>query len=93
MSDQPPESDSEAKTVTENYRPPTGVGPGSPTHLGEFEIRRELGRGGMGVVYEAHQPSLDRPVALKVLPPGFALSSQATDRFRPRRQADRSGST
>ena len=50
--------------------------------LGEFRIVREIGRGGMGVVYEAVQTSLERRVALKVLPTANLLIENALERFR-----------
>jgi serine/threonine protein kinase len=50
--------------------------------LGDFELIRELGRGGMGIVYEARQVSLNRKVALKVLKAGLGLTTQAVTRFR-----------
>ena len=50
--------------------------------LGDFRILRILGRGGMGVVYEAIQESLGRHVALKVLPPHGRLDATQLARFR-----------
>ena len=50
--------------------------------LGDFQIIREIGRGGMGVVYEAIQCSLARRVALKVLSSGISNSPQQLQRFR-----------
>jgi tetratricopeptide (TPR) repeat protein len=58
------------------------MGNGHPQRLGDFELVRELGRGGMGVVYEAVQTSLGRQVALKVLAGGLGLTPKAVDRFR-----------
>src|SRR5215471_14485941 len=55
--------------------------------LGDFEILRELGRGGMGVVYEARQVSLNRRVALKLLSASLGLTSKAVIRFKREAEA------
>ena len=73
---------------------PSGAGDGLPDDLidiadpaevskklPQFEILALLGRGGMGVVYEARQVQLDRIVALKILPPVDALSPDFVARF------------
>ena len=59
----------------------------APRVLGDFRILREIGRGGMGVVYEAEQLSLSRRVALKVLPLAAALDARQFQRFQLEAQA------
>ncbi|MBI4601057.1 MAG: protein kinase [Planctomycetes bacterium] len=49
--------------------------------IGDYRLLCRIGRGGMGVVYEAWQGSMDRRVALKVLPPGAADDDRAFQRF------------
>jgi len=52
------------------------------TRLGRYEIRSLLGAGGMGMVYRARDARLDRDVAIKVLPEGFAQDPDAVARFQ-----------
>lgn len=61
--------------------------PTPPERLGEYRIVRELGRGGMGIVYEAEQPSLGRRVALKLLPSTAAMDPRQVQRFQVEVQA------
>ena len=53
----------------------------SGSRLGPYEIVSQLGSGGMGVVYTAHDPRLDRRVAIKLLPPDLTRDETAKQRF------------
>jgi serine/threonine protein kinase/Tfp pilus assembly protein PilF len=64
---------------------PSELQPEQP--LGDFRLVREIGRGGMGVVYEAVQVSLGRRVALKVLPFAATLDARQLQRFKNEAQA------
>ena len=55
------------------------IGPGG--QIGPFRIEQELGRGGAGVVYLAHDTKLDRPVAIKSLPDEVMSNPKARTRF------------
>ncbi len=70
---------------------PQGTAPGPEFselgQLGDFRLLREIGRGGMGIVYEAEQISLNRRVALKVLPFAAALDAKQLQRFKNEAQA------
>ncbi len=54
----------------------------NPTKIGRYEIKSELGRGGMATVYRAYDPSFERDVAVKVLPREFLHDPQFAERFK-----------
>ena len=49
---------------------------------GEFDVERELARGGMGVIFKATEVGLRRSVALKVLPPELGVNVRSAERFK-----------
>jgi len=67
--------------VESSAAPPPPADLGAGRTIGDFRIVREIDRGGMGIVYEAVQTSLDRRVALKILPSGLFASGNALERF------------
>ncbi|MEM9656945.1 MAG: serine/threonine-protein kinase, partial [Planctomycetota bacterium] len=67
----------EVAEVVEQGEPPTEL-----KQLGEFLVHRKIGHGGMGVVYLAEQPSLNRRVALKVLGTASTLDARQLNRFK-----------
>ena len=74
------DGDGEMPTVAVTSLPPG-------TRIGNYEIRREIGRGGMGVVYLAQDVHLARPVALKSLPSTIAHTPLVVERLRREAQA------
>jgi WD40 repeat protein len=77
----------EIEQVKDEQRAPDLTGSGRfaadlPRQLGDYRIVREVGRGGMGAVYEAEQISLGRRVALKVLPLTASRDATALERFK-----------
>lgn len=76
----------EAPDSSEAFSEPRHRTPLGP-EFGEFKIVRELGRGGMGIVYEAIQTSLNRRVALKVLSRSVGLNGEEIGRFYAEAQA------
>jgi serine/threonine protein kinase/tetratricopeptide (TPR) repeat protein len=78
----------ETSALGNGRRPGPGEEAGLPEKvLGDFRLLREIGRGGMGIVYEAEQVSLGRRVALKLLPMAAALDPRQIQRFRVEAQA------
>jgi hypothetical protein len=78
----------------EGPREPEGAGPGQPLppgqrvrYIGDYELLKVLGQGGMGVVYKARQLSLNRPVALKMIRNAEFAGPEQLQRFQNEAEA------
>ncbi len=74
-------ADPEAPSLTRTLETPVSVLKPGALVAGKFRIVDEIGRGGMGIVYKAEDIQLQRPVALKFLPPHLADSAELKERF------------
>ena len=81
QSPQAKSSDGTSKDGTGSKRPSGKEPTKQPKKLGNFVIEKRLGAGGMGVVYLARDPVLDRKVAIKVLPASLSRDEQRLKRF------------
>ena len=73
------EADDAGRDRFDFLAPPEG--PDELGRLGAYRVLKVLGAGGMGVVFQAEDPKLQRPVALKAMRPGLAASESARQRF------------
>ncbi|HKM52939.1 MAG TPA: serine/threonine-protein kinase, partial [Isosphaeraceae bacterium] len=83
----PEDRDGRSQAAGMDDRPPAGAGTGAGAgdalkKLGDYRIVRELGRGGMGVVYEAQRESLQNRVALKIMHPRYRTDPSSVRRFQ-----------
>lgn len=76
---------SAASTVSENelsfLDPPLAVHPGDLGQFDRYRIVEQIGQGGMGMVFRAIDPTLERTVALKIIIPKYASNQKLRDRF------------
>ena len=73
----PSTDDASPPTLNQRTSPVAGL----PEQFGRYRIQKQLGRGGMGTVYLAHDTQIDRPVALKVPHAHVAQDAEALERF------------